>query len=116
MITIKRVYDPSDASDGYRVLVDRLWPRGVKRETARLDDWAKFIATSSDLRIWYGHRPERWAEFQVRYRQELATLEAAEQLAKLRDLARKGTVTLLTATHAATGNHATVLKAILAKK
>ena len=71
MFKLKRVYDTSEASDGYRVLVDRIWPRGVSKEKARIDLWMKEIAPSDTLRKWFGHDPERWEEFQRRYREEL---------------------------------------------
>jgi uncharacterized protein YeaO (DUF488 family) len=71
MFKLKRVYDTSEASDGYRVLVDRIWPRGVSKEKARIDLWMKEIAPSDRLRKWFGHDPERWEEFQRRYREEL---------------------------------------------
>ena len=71
MFKLKRIYDASEASDGYRVLVDRIWPRGVSKEKARIDLWMKEIAPSDALRKWFGHDPERWEEFQKRYREEL---------------------------------------------
>lgn len=113
MIRIKRIYDTIEAADGHRVLVDRLWPRGVKRDVARIDVWPKAIAPSTGLRKWYDHRPERWEEFQVRYRGELDTDEARADLARLRQLARRGTITLLTATRAEQQTHATVLKELI---
>src|SRR5665213_1165339 len=74
-VRIKRAYEAADDDDGYRVLVDRLWPRGVSKEKARLDTWMKEIAPSTELRRWFGHDPERWDEFQHRYRAELAEPE-----------------------------------------
>ena len=71
MFKLKRIYDASEASDGYRVLVDRIWPRGVSKEKAQIDLWMKGIAPSDALRKWFGHDPERWEEFQRRYREEL---------------------------------------------
>jgi len=71
MFKLKRIYEASEASDGYRVLVDRIWPRGVSKEKARIDLWMKEIAPSDALRKWFGHDPERWEEFQRRYREEL---------------------------------------------
>jgi len=71
MFKLKRIYEASEASDGYRVLVDRIWPRGVSKEKARIDLWMKYIAPSDALRKWFGHAPERWGEFQRRYREEL---------------------------------------------
>jgi uncharacterized protein YeaO (DUF488 family) len=115
MIACKRIYEPSAARDGYRVLVDRLWPRGMKRETADIDEWPKQIAPSNGLRIWYGHSPDRWPEFRRRYRLELKEPEAAAELARLKHIASKRKVTLLTATRAIEGSHAAVLKALLTK-
>ena len=98
MISIKRIYDKPAAADGYRVLVDRLWPRGVKRENAALDVWLKEVAPSPELRKWFAHDPDRWDEFQVRYAKELATTEAARHIAELQARAKSGPVTLLYAT------------------
>lgn len=113
MIAIKRIYAPPAAADGHRVLIDRLWPRGLKRDAAAIDEWAKDVAPSSDLRIWYDHRPERWQEFQLRYRSELTTSEAIAALDRLRTLARSRMVTLLTASRNETENHAIALAQIL---
>lgn len=79
-VVIKRIYDPAAPSDGFRVLVDRLWPRGVSHERAALDLWLKEVAPSPELRVWYGHRDERYAEFTRRYRAELETNPALDQL------------------------------------
>ncbi len=114
MVAIKRVYEPRAASDGHRVLVDRLWPRGIARAKAGIDEWAKAAAPSTGLRQWYGHEPERWPEFRRRYRLELAAPEAAGILERLRAIARRGAVTLLTATRADAGTHAHVLAELLA--
>lgn len=95
---MRRVYDPPEPADGARVLVDRLWPRGLSKETANLTEWLRDLAPSNELRRWYGHEPERFAEFERRYRAELAAPERAPALDRLRELARKGPVTLLTAT------------------
>ena len=72
-ITIKRIYEAPDASDGFRILVDRLWPRGLSKDKAKIDLWLKDVAPSDDLRKWFGHNPERWGEFKERYFQELVT-------------------------------------------
>ncbi len=112
-IQIKRVYEAPDASDGFRVLVDRLWPRGVAKELAALDLWMKDIAPSSELRLWFGHDPKRWTEFQTRYRAELK--EHDTDLAELRSQARKGTVTLLFGARDVEHNEAVVLRNVLAK-
>ncbi len=85
-IRLKRVYDPPSPDDGLRVLVDRLWPRGIKKEAARIDLWAQDIAPSARLRQWFGHDPARWAEFRKRYQAELAANEAA--VASLRSATR----------------------------
>ncbi len=95
MIKIKRIYAGWDAADGYRVLVDRLWPRGVSKEAARCDEWLREIAPGNELRKWYDHQPERWAEFVERFRQELATPAATAHLKRLRLKAREETVTLV---------------------
>jgi len=93
-----RVYDPVSPADGTRVLVDRLWPRGLSKEAARLDEWLKAVAPSDELRKWYGHDPAKSTEFRVRYQAELAEPEPAAALAHLRELAGAGPLTLLTAT------------------
>ena len=106
-IQTRRAYAPAGPSDGYRVLLDRLWPRGVSKEHAELTLWLKEIAPSDDLRKWFGHEPERWPEFRKRYRAELdANGEALEQL---RGLLRKGKVTLLYGAHDEAHNNAVAL-------
>jgi len=112
-LVVKRVYEPAADGDGQRVLVDRLWPRGVKKEDARLDLWLKDIAPSDDLRHWFGHDPERWTEFQKRYRAELKDKD--EAVAELRGLMAKGKVTLLFAAHDEQHNNAVALAAYLGK-
>jgi uncharacterized protein YeaO (DUF488 family) len=111
LIRIKRIYDPPSASDGKRVLIDRLWPRGMSRDEAKLDEWLKEIAPSDELRTWFGHDPARWAEFRTRYREELK--HHVELLDRLRAEARKGTITLLFAAKDEEHNNAVVLKEIL---
>ena len=109
MIRLKRVYDDASPDDGTRVLVDRLWPRGLSREAAHVDLWLKDLAPSDDLRRWFNHDPERWPEFRKRYRAELA--ENSEDLEKLRRLvAGKRPVTLLFAAKDTEHNNAVVLK------
>jgi len=108
---IKRVYDPPAAGDGQRILVDRLWPRGVSKEAAALDEWFKDIAPSPELRKWFGHQPERFAAFSERYRAELAANEEAVDHVKA--LLAKGDVTLLYAAHDPACNHALVLAEFL---
>ncbi|MGI9005627.1 MAG: DUF488 domain-containing protein [Streptosporangiaceae bacterium] len=112
-IQVRRVYDDPAPGDGTRVLVDRIWPRGMTKEKASLDEWCKQIAPSAVLRKWYGHDPERFGEFTRRYREELTEPERAEALAHLRKLARTGTLTLLTASKAADISEATVLAGLL---
>jgi uncharacterized protein YeaO (DUF488 family) len=106
-IRIRRVYDPPERGDGARVLVDRLWPRGLSKDKAGLAAWLKDIAPSAELRAWFGHDPERFAEFSQRYRAELAGNEAAVD--ELRSLIAKGPVTLLYGAHDEAHNNAVVL-------
>jgi uncharacterized protein YeaO (DUF488 family) len=110
MLRIARIYEEPTAADGKRILVDRLWPRGVSKERARLDDWCKQVSPSDELRRWYGHRPERFEEFSARYRAELSEGERAEALAGIAEAAKHGTVTLLTATKDPGLSEAAVLK------
>lgn len=108
-IRIKRIYDSAAAEDGVRILVDRLWPRGLKREAARIDLWLKEVAPSEQLRRWFNHDPRRWAEFQSRYRAELASnARSMQSLTEL--LAGKKPVTLLFAAKDAEHNNAVVLR------
>ena len=111
MITIKRIYDQPDPQDGRRGLVDRLWPRGLAKEKARVDDWLKEIAPSEELRKWFGHDPGKWEEFRRRYREELRA--HGELLEQLRERAKKGRVTLLFAARDAEHNNAVVLQELL---
>ncbi|MEU6100532.1 DUF488 domain-containing protein [Streptomyces flaveolus] len=108
-ITFRRVYEEPSPQDGKRVLVDRLWPRGVSKEAAHLDKWLKDVAPSTALRRWYHHDPERFAEFRRRYVAELDDPEHEEAVQELRDLAAHGRVTLLTATKDADRSEAAVL-------
>lgn len=112
-IHIKRVYDPADAADGYRILVDRLWPRGLTKERAAVDEWLRDVAPSTELRHWFGHDPERWAEFKRRYHAELKKEPAAEALGHLRDVARQQRVTLLYGAQDMEHNNAVVLVELL---
>jgi uncharacterized protein YeaO (DUF488 family) len=112
-IKVVRVYDQPGADDGMRVLVDRIWPRGVSKERAHVDEWLKQVAPSTALRQWYGHDPERFLEFQRRYRDELSEPEPAAALQRLRDLARHNTVSLVTATKETDISQAAVLADIL---
>lgn len=109
-IGIKRIYESAEVSDGKRILVDRLWPRGVSRERARLDGWMKDIAPSTELRIWFGHESEKFDAFAVQYRHELETDPQKQQAVReLLEMSRKGKVTLLYGAKSATVNHATIL-------
>jgi uncharacterized protein YeaO (DUF488 family) len=110
-VRIKRVYEPASRRDGYRVLIDRVWPRGVSKEDAALDEWARVLAPSSELRKWFGHKPERFEEFRRRYRDELVGQE--DQIKALRNRARKGTVTLLFGARDTEHNNAVVLAELL---
>jgi uncharacterized protein YeaO (DUF488 family) len=112
-LRVARIYDEPTAADGRRILVDRLWPRGVSKERAKLDDWCKEVAPSDDLRRWYGHEPERFEEFSARYRAELEDGEQAEALARIAEEARTGAVTLLTATKVPDISQAAVLKSAI---
>lgn len=112
MFKIKRAYDPPAAGDGRRILVDRLWPRGLTKARAALDEWDKEIAPSDALRQWYGHKPERWETFKARYAQEIRD-GRADEAARLRRLAREGVVTLLFSSHEPEMNNAAALKEIL---
>lgn len=110
-IRLRSVYDPPDSEDGFRVLVDRLWPRGLAKEKLAFDLWLKEVAPSPGLRRWFGHVPERWEEFRRRYRAELD--EQPELVAQLRKQAEKTPLTLLFAAHDERHNQAVVLKEYL---
>ena len=110
-VKLKRVYDEPVAADGKRILVDRLWPRGMKKEAAAIDLWAKDLAPSTELRKWFSHDPTRWAEFERRYTSEV--LQQAELLEKIRQLARRGTVTLIYAARDHEHNEAVIIRDML---
>lgn len=110
-IRLKRAYEPPTQSDGTRVLVDRLWPRGVKKVDAALDHWMKDLAPSTALRKWFAHDPARWTEFRIRYAEEVH--QHGDKLSQLRALARKGSVTLVYAAHDEAHNNAVALRALL---
>jgi uncharacterized protein YeaO (DUF488 family) len=112
MVQLKRAYEAPAQADGVRVLVERLWPRGVTKENLHLDSWMKDIAPSPALRTWYGHMPEKWPEFQKRYRAELAEHKAL--LAELRALGKNRTLTLVFAAKDETRNSAAILRDVLA--
>jgi uncharacterized protein YeaO (DUF488 family) len=107
----KRIYDPPDRGDGYRVLIDHVWPRGVSHERARLDEWARDLAPSDELRKWFDHVPARFAEFRVRYRDELAA--QSERLDELRCHSGRGRLTILYAARDPEHNNAVVLAELL---
>lgn len=110
-VQIKRIYDPAGPDDGYRVLVDHVWPRGVSRERARLDEWARGLAPSDELRRWFDHVPGRFEEFRARYRAELAG--HAEPLARLRERAAQGRLTIVYAARDREHSNAAVLAELL---
>jgi uncharacterized protein YeaO (DUF488 family) len=110
-VNVERVYD--EPSGGTRVLVDRVWPRGVSKEAARLDRWLKDVAPTTELRRWFGHDPAKFPEFRRRYETELTRLPASEALRTLRDLAAEGPLTLVTATKDVPHSNAAVLAALL---
>lgn len=111
MIRIKRAYHPPGPSDGRRILVDRLWPRGLSKEAARIDAWLKDVAPNDALRRWFGHDPRRWIEFKRRYRDELQ--EKTGEIKGLAEEARLGTVTLLYGARDEKHNNAVALKELL---
>ncbi|AEA25451.1 DUF488 domain-containing protein [Pseudonocardia benzenivorans] len=113
-VRTRRVYDPPTEHDGARVLVDRLWPRGLGRADARLDEWCRDVAPSTGLRRWYGHDPAKFAEFRRRYRAELTTGDQRRALRHLAEVAARGPVTLLTASKDLPTSQATVLAEVLA--
>ena len=111
MITLKRVYDPVTSTDGVRFLVERLWPRGVKKTALRIDAWLKDVAPSSELRRWFSHDPKKWSEFRRRYHDELtANADALDPIVKA---ARRGRVTLVYSSHDTEHNNAVALKEYL---
>ncbi|RAJ83238.1 uncharacterized protein YeaO (DUF488 family) [Chitinophaga dinghuensis] len=114
MIQIKRVYEEYEEKDGYRILVDRLWPRGLSREKAHLDEWLKDIAPTDELRKWFNHDPERYTEFKQRYEKELK--EHAGLLEEIRKKAAHHRVTLLYGAHDEQHNQAVVLLEVLSEK
>ncbi|WP_326545539.1 DUF488 family protein [Mycolicibacterium sp. ND9-15] len=115
-VRVRRIYDPASADDGTRILVDRIWPRGMTKARAQLDEWCKNVAPSTELRTWYRHDPKLFDEFARRYGEELAESARADALAHLRDLADKHTLTLLTASKAVDISEAAVLADLLAER
>ncbi len=115
-VRIKRIYDSYDKADGIRVLVDRLWPRGITKEKAFIDEWLKEVAPSDKLRKWFGHEPARWEEFRRRYRKELQLPEQQALIRRLRAMSRRNTVTILFAARDEEHNNARILDEILRGK
>ena len=113
VILIKRAYDPPSEEDGERILVDRLWPRGIKKEAAHLSPWLKELGPTTGLRKWFGHDPSRWKEFQVRYAKELQTTDHRAFLGELAARSRQGVVTLVFGAKDREHNHAIVLKKLV---
>ncbi len=113
MIKIKRVYDPVSADDGKRILVDRLWPRGLTKEKARIDEWLKDISPSNELRKWYSHEPAKWEEFKKRYRDELK--DKRDILAGLKAESKKQTITLVYSSREPRLNNAEALRELLSR-
>lgn len=112
---VKRVYEDPGPDDGHRVLVDRMWPRGLRKDAAAVDTWLRDVAPSHELRRWYGHDPERYGEFAERYRTELADADRSAALERLRKLASAGPVTLLTSVRDTRYAHTAVLVDVLAE-
>jgi uncharacterized protein YeaO (DUF488 family) len=110
-VKLKRAYEQPETEDGVRILVDRLWPRGVKKEDAAIDEWMKELAPSTELRKWFGHDPDRWEEFRERYAKEVNG--HPDQLKQLRALARKGAITLVYSAHDEEHNNAVALRDII---
>lgn len=110
-LQLKRAYEPAAASDGIRILVDRLWPRGISKERAALSEWMKDVAPSTELCEWFGHDPARWQEFQRRYRAELR--DDQDALGRIRALASQGQVTLVYSARDEAHNNAIVLREVL---
>ena len=112
-VVIKRIYEPAGSDDGYRILVDRLWPRGIKKEAAEIDQWIKEVAPSAALRTWFGHDPAKWSEFQKRYKNELKDNTAWDELQALAQAKQK--ITLLFGAKDEAHNQAVVLAGLLVK-
>ena len=113
-VKLKRAYEPPTADDGTRILIDRLWPRGVTKERAAIDQWMKDISPSTELRKWFGHDPARWDEFRRRYAKEVH--QHAELLDQLRSLSREGPITLVYSAHDEKHNDAVELRELILGK
>ncbi len=116
MVSSKRVYEPYASSDGFRVLIDRLWPRGLSKAKAHVDLWAKDVAPSNELRQWYQHDPDKWPEFRKRYTHELRSGPAKKAFDDLVRRAKAGHLTLLYSSRAEDINNATVLQTLLERR
>lgn len=112
-IQVKRIYEEPESADGMRILVDRLWPRGIAKEKAKLTLWMKEVAPSTELRKWFGHKPERFAEFEAKYWEELSEAAVQPYVEQLRKWAEQGRITLLYAKKEEAYNHALILKRYL---
>jgi uncharacterized protein YeaO (DUF488 family) len=115
-VEIRRIYDEGESDGAHRILVDRLWPRGVAKATAPIDEWAKELAPSTELRRWYGHDPAKFEEFARRYRDELRQPPASGSVGRLRARARRERIVLVTATRDVEHSGASVLAAVLSEK
>jgi uncharacterized protein YeaO (DUF488 family) len=115
-VRLRRAYEPPEDGDGYRVLVDRIWPRGAKREALNLDAWEKDLAPSDELRRWYAHQVERWPEFRRRYREELSTDEARSELESLARHAKSDVLTLVFGARDAEHSQAAVLRDVIEER
>jgi len=111
MVKLKRVYEPAAPDDGKRILIDRLWPRGIRKEEGKIDEWLRDIAPSTELRKWFGHDPAKWQEFRSRYKKELK--DKSELVEKLRAEAKKRTITLVFAAKDTVHVNAVVLKEVI---
>jgi uncharacterized protein YeaO (DUF488 family) len=116
LVQIKRAYEPYSKQDGFRVLIDRLWPRGIKKEKLALDAWMKELSPSTELRKKFGHDPELWKDFQSKYEKELKSPEARESIEHLAKMAKKRRVTLLYSAHDEAHNDAVVLKKVISRE
>lgn len=115
-VMVRRAYEPPGKDDGYRVLVDRIWPRGVSRDHLHLDEWIKQVAPTTELRRWYGHKVERWDEFRDRYLRELAQGEPLEAVKALTERAQSGRLTLVVGARDAEHSQGEVLRALIEKR
>jgi uncharacterized protein YeaO (DUF488 family) len=116
MVAIKRAYEPPSRDDGTRILVDRLWPRGIKKDAAHVEKWMRELGPSDELRHFFGHDPGRWQEFRKRYRLELKRAQVKPSIAELLEIARKGKLTLVYSARDEQHNQAVVIKEVLDSK